>query len=252
MKGSYEKTISHHSLKELDEDIRWSQERREMIKSKVLSEIDHLNQGKGQKHIFLFASYGVLAMILVLLSANYIIDGELPFFNMEKQAEMNGNGSHVMSKEERLAWDLNLYEWKEVDGKQQLAFTEEGFENLVIPLDAHEKIPGIIGEPDLIAYQYPGDRPITMQAFYLLENNETLYVHNTENDADLTVDYFLEAYGTTEVTVANKRAVLSDENSNAALQLYIPTDTYIWYIYGGTKEQMLALANLFDFGEGVQ
>ncbi|MBS4206527.1 hypothetical protein [Bacillus sp. FJAT-50079] len=29
--------------------------------------------------------------------------------------------------------------------------------------------------------------------------------------------------------------------------LYIPTDTYIWHIYGETYEELIKLANLFKF-----
>ncbi|MBW8351888.1 hypothetical protein K0H71_21025 [Bacillus sp. IITD106] len=246
MKLSYDDSFDK-PLKELNSQIVWGKERKAYIHSQVMLDIDRLHVKARRKKIFAMISYGMAFSIMLLLGFNYVVNENFLTNEGKIQDNIEKPAGAKLTKEEQMATNTEYYEWKEIDGRRTLTFNEYGLKNSVIPLNAKEKIPTIISDPIVFVDNLHG-RGYVMHAFYDTVNHYSISVHNQFNEigtADETVDYFLEAYGTEELQVANKRAVFS----STGVQIYIPTDTYIWYISGKTKEEMIALANLFRFDE---
>ncbi|MBS4202248.1 hypothetical protein KHA93_21795 [Bacillus sp. FJAT-49732] len=244
MKLSYDKSLDQ-SLKNLNSQIVWKHERLELVHAKVISEIDRLPVKARRKKYFSIMSYGLAFSLMLLFSYNYLLHENFFMDESNTQTNLEKSAGAKQTKEQQMATNADYYEWKEIDGKRTLTFTEYGLKNSVIPLNAKEKIPSIISNPIVYADEIYG-KGFVMQAFYHTVNHHFISIDNHFNEigtANETVDYLLEAYGTEELQVANKRAVMS----STGIQIYIPTDTYIWYITGKTKEEIIALANLFNF-----
>ena len=246
MKLSYDDSFDQ-PLKNLNQQLVWKHERLEHVHAKIICEIDRLPIKNRRNKYLSIISYGLAFSLMLLLSYSYLFHEKFFIDEINTQRDIENSSGAKLTKEQQMATNEEFYEWNEIDGRRTLTFTEYGLKNSVLPLNAKEKIPSIISNPIVSADIIYG-KGFVMQAFYVTSNHNSISIHNQFNEigtGDETVEYFLEAFGTKELKIGNRRAVLS----STGVQIYIPTDTYIWYITGETKEEMIALAKLFNFDD---
>ncbi|WP_043933839.1 hypothetical protein [Bacillus sp. EB01] len=162
-----------------------------------------------------------------------------------------------------------MYKKEMINGKETIVLTEKGMEQVIYPMDAHKKIPTIIGEPIIspsISYFGGKEETILTYAWYPTSSpTRFVSVHNTNNEkksVDEMIDVLIPKsttplYGSkiTEMNINGKKAVLYEPTTDiGVVQLFIVTEKYVYYLSNsgaeekqGNSKELIQLAELFNF-----
>lgn len=231
MRKSWEERNIEEKLSILQEDIIWGPARKQELKKSLLRSMYKTRNTVKYKRL---ASY---AASLVLFAAMIGVG----YQTLYKNAIFESSSTNGV-----------LYEYKDIAGKMTKFLTNEGWEKLYFPANAHQKVSSITGPPSIsLSKQNAG---ITVQAFYPTKNGDQISAHTIFNETDpsIHIEKIRGMYGDKikELEVEGRWASVY-QSKYSPPQLIIVANKFTYYLSGAEEETLIQLAELIDFDKEI-
>ncbi|WP_282032854.1 hypothetical protein [Metabacillus indicus] len=257
------KEVSYYDqlLQNLDDQVEWSPHHAQMVRHKLMKNIQKTNVILRVQRVFTFSISSILAALFLFMLAGQM-SGQL---NLDESGILSSISAGGNSK----FIEGVHYQVETINGQKRAVLTSEGIKNTVYPMNASVTINSIAGEPEIhlnIAKQGK-EEVFETQAIYSTTTSELhIYIlsqrHNDPINTRMEMllphtKYPSLSHTAYEVEISGHRGVLQEEKTESGkTDLYVVTENYIYHLYAAgmnkkdssiDSHELIKLANLLQY-----
>jgi translation initiation factor RLI1 len=250
MKNQFDKTPFDDSLKQLNYDVTWKEKRHQKYKNKLSIDIDKLESRTTLKNVAVYCTSIAVFLLVFFVGYNNFFKVDSPIIDSHFVSDIPSSqkGSAIFDDKddevkEEVSGDSNGY-------FERLPITDEIISTLSIPLNAHEKIKSLAGEPIVSAETRPVG--ITISVEY---REDDVFLHessNPYNDVEQMTneakDWYITKDGVEELEIGGYPAIFNDSGYWNTLHV-ITKEKFFTITANDERELLIDIANLIKFDE---
>ncbi|TDL82407.1 hypothetical protein [Peribacillus frigoritolerans] len=244
-------------LQKADDQVEWSPYRAQMVRRKLMKNIQKTNAMLRLQRIFTLSISSVLAALFLFVMAG----------QMSGKLNLTGTGDFSSGNSKFI--EGVHFQMETINGQKTAVLTNEGINNTVYPTDANETIKTIAGEPEIhLSISKQGKEEVfETQAIYATTTpGQHIYINTQKHDEPINTrmemllphtKYPSLSHTAYEVEISGHRGVLQEEKTESGkTDLYVVTENFIYHIYaaGMNKKdssidphELIKLANLLQY-----